>query len=233
MGVGEDMRDNTGQTPDVPDVIDAASLVTSREQLAALYRAPGAIAAAKKLAVLDDASLGVLGRSPFVLIATSCADGSLDVSPRGGPPGFVRALDRHHVAIPDLNGNNLLDSLLGIVATGRAGLLVVIPGKDETLRINGVAWVTTDQNVLTRWDGELRRPTTAIVVRVDEVFMHCAKAFRRGQVWDPGSWDALADAPDGLDILNAQGLVTANDAPTREFLQQEYAAELAHDAPER
>jgi len=208
------------------------SIVTSTEQLAELYRAPSHLVATKKAAVIDDASTGILERSPFVLVATSGDDGSLDVSPRGGPPGFVRVLDEHHVAIPDLNGNNLIDSLRGVVATGRAGLLVLVPGKDETLRLNGAAWVVTDPAVLDRWDEELRRPTTAIVIRADEVFMHCAKAFRRGRMWDPSSWIDLADAPDGLDILSAQGLVASNDSATREFLEQGYADDLARDAPE-
>jgi len=141
-------------------------------------------------------------------------------------------LDEHHVAIPDLNGNNLIDSLRGVVATGRAGLLVLVPGKDETLRINGPAWIVTDPDVLNRWDDELRRPTTAIVIRTDEVFMHCAKAFRRSKLWDPSSWEELSDAPDGLDILNAQGLVDANDDATRAFLEQSYLDDLARDAPE-
>ena len=211
---------------------DPDSCISSTEQLAELYRAPNRLVAEKKAAVLDEASVGILERSPFVLIATSGDDGSLDVSPRGGPAGFVRVLDERHVAIPDLNGNNLIDSLRGVVATGRAGLLVLVPGKDETLRLNGAAWVVTDPSVLDRWDGELRRPTTAIVIRADEVFMHCAKAFRRSNLWDPASWEALADAPDGLDVLQAQGLVATNVAATREFLVQAYAADLAHDAPE-
>jgi hypothetical protein len=231
VGIGEGMNLDWGRTPiEIPLAPDF--LVTSTDQLAGLYRAPGRIAAAKKTTVLDDASVGILSRSPFVLIATEGSDGSLDVSPRGGPPGFVRVLDEHHVAMPDLNGNNLIDSLRAVVSTGRAGLLVVVPGKDETLRINGPAWVTTEPLVIDLWSDELRRPTTAIVVRTDEVFMHCAKAFRRGKVWDPTSWDELADAPDGLDVLNAQGLVATNDAATREFLEQSYADDLAHDTPE-
>ncbi len=188
--------------------------------------------AAKKTAVLDEASAGLIARCPFVLIGTSGANGDLDVSPRGGPPGFVRMLDERHLAIPDLNGNNLIDSLRSVVATGRAGLLLVVPGKDETLRVNGAAWVTTDPVVLDLWADELRTPTTAIVVRTDEVFMHCAKAFRRGKVWDATSWEALADAPDGLDVLNAQGVVATNDDATRSFLEQVYADDLARDAPE-
>ena len=230
VGLGEGMNLDGGQTP--TEILPAREfLVSSDEQLAEMYRAPSRLVAAKKTAVLDEASVGILARSPFVLLATSGADSGLDVSPRGGPAGFVRVLDDRHVAIPDLNGNNLIDSLRAVVATGRAGLLAVVPGKDETLRINGSAWVTTDPGVLDLWNDELRRPSTAIVVRADEVFMHCAKAFRRGRVWDPASWEELADAPDGLDVLNAQGLVAANDAVTRDFLEQNYADDLARDAP--
>ncbi len=143
----------------------------------------------------------------------------------------MRVLDERHLAIPDLNGNNLIDSLRAIVATGRAALLAVVPGKNETVRVNGPAWVTTEPGVLDLWGDELRRPATAIVVRADEVFMHCAKAFRRGRVWDVTSWEELAGAPDGLDVLAAQGLVTTNDAATREFLERSYVADLAADAP--
>ena len=218
----------------VPDSDGApvGSIVSSLDELAELYRAPGRLVASKKAAMLDDASSGIVERSPFVLIGTDGADGGLDVSPRGGPPGFVRVLDQRHLAIPDLNGNNLIDSLRAVVASQRAALLVVIPGKDETLRVNGAAWVTTDARVLDLWAGELRRPTTAIVIRTDEVFMHSAKAFRRGRVWDASSWDELADSPDGLDILAAQGLVPSNDAATRDFLDQAYLDDLARDAPD-
>ena len=230
VGIGEGMNPAKGQTP---DVIDTSTVVTSQEQLAALYRTPRGIAAVKKRSQLDEASAGLIARSPFVLVGTAGADGDLDVSPRGGPPGFVRVLDERHVAIPDLNGNNLIDSLRAVVATGRAALLVVIPGKNETLRVNGRAWVTTDADLLERWSDELRRPTTAIVVRTDEVFMHCAKAFRRGLVWDPSSWHTLDDAPDGLDVLRAQGLLPADDGTIRARLEQGYLDDLARDAPER
>jgi PPOX class probable FMN-dependent enzyme len=225
MGIGE------GVTMGPPDRAPIGSIVDSLDELAALYRQPSRLVASKKAGVIDEASAEVLARSPFVLIGTAGSDGGLDVSPRGGPPGFVRVLDDRHVAIPDLNGNNLIDSLRAVVSTGRAALLVIVPGKDETVRINGAAWVTTDSAVLDRWSAELRRPTTAIVICVDEVFMHCAKAFRRGRVWDPSSWDEVADAPDGLDVLNAQGLVAHNDAATRAFLEQSYADDLADDAP--
>ena len=217
---------------EVHDAQPPVGSIVGPDQLAELYRPPSRLVAEKKGATLDEATVGFLAASPFALIGTVGVDGSVDVSPRGGLPGFIRALDDRHVAIPDLNGNNLIDTLRAIVATGRAGLLVTVPGKDETVRINGPAWVTTDAATLDLWDGELRRPTTAIVVRTDEVFMHCAKAFRRGRVWDPASWDELADAPDGLDVLSAQGLIAANDAATRDYLERAYASDLDADRPE-
>lgn len=231
MGIGQGVTERSGGR-DVRTGAPVGSIVATLDELATLYRAPHPLVVAKKAGVIDDASAGILARSPFVLLGTAGADGGLDVSPRGGPPGFVRVLDQHHVAIPDLNGNNLIDSLRAIVSSGRAAILVVVPGMDETLRINGPAWVTTDASVLDLWNDELRRPTTAIVVRVAEVFMHCAKAFRRGRLWNPTSWDDLAETPDGLDVLVAQGLVSANDAATRSYLEQSYAYDLALDAPE-
>lgn len=233
MGVGEGLNEMQGEAMRDDDLAPVGSIVETLDDLATLYRAPSRLVVAKKAGVIDDASAGILARSPFVLLGTAGADGGLDVSPRGGPPGFVRVLDEHHVALPDLNGNNLIDSVRAVVATGRAALLVIVPGMDETLRINGPAWVTTDASVLDLWTDELRRPTTAIVVRAGEVFMHCAKAFRRGRVWDPTNWDDLADVPDGLDVLAAQGLVDTNDSATRDHLEQRYADDLAHDAPER
>jgi uncharacterized protein len=225
MSDGDDLMAAADVQPPV------GSIVASLDELGTLYREPGAIAAAKKAGVLDDASMLLLSVSPFVMLGTLGPDGRLDVSPRGGPPGFVRVLDERHLAIPDMNGNNLIDSLRAIVATGRVALLVVVPGKNETVRVNGPAWVTTEPDVLDLWSDELRRPVTAIVVRVEEVFMHCAKAFRRGRVWDVTSWEELVGAPDGLDVLAAQGLVATNDAATREFLEGIYVADLAADAP--
>lgn len=208
------------------------SFIESIDQLEELYRSPSRIVQNKKLESLDEASTAFIKRSPFVLIATVGSDGGADVSPRGGPPGFVRVLDDRHVAIPDLNGNNLIDSLRGIVASGQAGLLFVVPGKDETVRFNGAAWLTIEDSVLGLWDGELRRPTTAIVVRAEEVFVHCAKAFRRGGVWEPSSWAAIADAPNGAEVLCAQGLVESVGPAFIESIERGYAADLAADAPE-
>ena len=206
------------------------SVVGSVDELRALYREPSRLVREKKRAVLDDAARRFVESSPFLLVATAGEDG-VDVSPRGGDPGFARVLDERHVAVPDLNGNNLVDSLTAIVTTGRAGLLFVVPGRDETLRVNGAAWVSTDADLLASFP-DIRTPKVAVVVRADEVFVHCAKAFRRGRVWDPAAWEALAGAPDGADILCSQGLVPVDADQIRAALADGYASDLAADRPE-
>jgi uncharacterized protein len=213
--------------PSPPPVGD---VVTTVDQLRSLYRQPSSLVQRKKQANIDEVCRAVLAACPFVLLATSGSDGSCDVSPRGGPPGFIKVLDERHLAIPDLNGNNLIDSISNIVTNAHAGLLCVMPGRDETLRVDGPAWVTTSAAVLDLWTEELRRPTTAVVIETAAVFLHCAKSFRRGRVWDPSSWDALV-APDGVDIIRCHlSLEMPADALRAQF-EQGYAADLAADRP--
>ncbi|HWL43461.1 MAG TPA: MSMEG_1061 family FMN-dependent PPOX-type flavoprotein [Ilumatobacter sp.] len=212
-----------------------AQTITTSEALYELYRRPHPGLQAKKRPEIDPQSAAFIATSPFLLIATTGADGGVDVSPRGGDPGFVqteRIDGADYVLIPDLNGNNLLDSLQAIADSGRAGLLFVIPGKDDTLRVNGEAWVVTDDAVLDRFT-EIRRPKATIAVRADEVFVHCAKAFRRGKVWDPQAWEALAAAPGLAEIVCAQGIFGEGVEPAAVAadLERGYAIDLAGDRP--
>ena len=209
------------------------SVIETVEQLAELYHAPSQLVQAKVRSGLDAGSATFISTAPFLLIGTTGADGRNDVSPRGGPSGFVKVLDDNYVAIPDLNGNNLIDTIRGIVETGRAGVIFVVPGQDETLRLNGQAWVTTDSSILDRWNDELRRPKSAIVVRADQVFVHCAKAFRRSHLWDPATWAQYEGAPDCANILETQGLLGDVDASVvRSSLEEGYVAGLDYDRPE-
>ena len=200
------------------------------EDLRELYREPSQLVQGKIKTTIDNASRAFIEHSPFVLIATLGGDGRLDVSPRGGPAGFLRVRSDGSIAIPDLNGNNLIDTLRAIVETGRAGLLVIHPGREETLRVNGKAFVTVDPSVLGEFTAELRPPKSAIVVEPEEVFIHCAKAFRRGGVWNSETWGSFADVPDAVDVLSCQ-LELSEDATEklRGSLQQSYAADLAAD----
>jgi uncharacterized protein len=203
-------------------------LIGSESELRALYREPSRLVRAKKVARIDDVTRRYVAASPFCLLATADADGNCDVSPRGGPPGFVRVLDDRRLAIPDLSGNNLLDSLSNIVANPHVGLLLLIPGRDETLRVEGEARLTTDPDVLMLWDDELRTPKVAIGVTVNTLYVHCAKSFRRGRVWDPASWAGL-DAPDACELLVEQTGVDATASESRAYLEAGYERDLSEE----
>ena len=199
-------------------------------ELTAFHDQPAERVRTKKRDVLDDGLQAVLAASPFVLLATSDAEGRCDVSPRGGPPGFVKALDDRHVAIPDLNGNNLIDSLRNIVANPHAALLVVLPGQPDTIRIDGSARLTTDDDVLDLFVEELRRPTLAIVIEIANVFSHCAKSFHRGRVWQPESWVAVERSL----VLVARYAQLGLDEPFEQYVAGRVAendAGLALDRP--
>jgi uncharacterized protein len=205
-------------------------ILTTEAELAERYREPTSLVQRKVIDHLDDTARAFVGASPFVLLATSDAAGRTDVSPRGGPPGFVKVLDERHFALPDLNGNNLLDSIRNILANGHAGLLFVLPGRDETLRVNGRARVTVDDAVLDLFTDELRRPVTAIGVEVEQAFVHCAKSFRRGRVWDPGSWAELS-APSAAEMFTCHLHLDAPVAATAAGLEAGYARDLEADRP--
>jgi len=170
------------------------NVIGSEDELRELYRLPASTTQQKVQPRLDKHARAFIEASPFVLIGTTSPDGTGDVSPKGGPPGFVVTLDDDHIAVPDLAGNNLLDSIGNIVRGSGIGMLFLVPGVDETLRVNGYACVTTDAAVLDACAVKDRRPKAAIGVTVTQQYMHCAKAFRRSDLWDAQSWpqrDAL------------------------------------------
>jgi PPOX class probable FMN-dependent enzyme len=199
------------------------------EALRAVYRQPSELTRNKERPVLDDATRVFVERCRFAVVGTFDADGNADVSPRGGTSGFVRVLDNGHVALADLGGNNRLDTLQNVVATGRVALILIVPGQSETVRINGSGWVTTDPETLQRF-GLPRTPKSAIVVKVDTTYVHCAKAFHRSGMWDPAVWAELADTPDGAAILSCQQVVEVDAATTRQWLDKGYEKQLAEEA---
>jgi hypothetical protein len=203
------------------------AVVATESELRDLYRSPGNIVD-KVLDALDDHARTFIAAAPFVLIGTSAPDGTGDVSPKGGPAGFVVVLDDHRLVIPDLAGNNLLDSITNIVAGSGIGLLFVVPGVDETLRVNGRACITTDPAVLDLCAVKDRRPKAAIGVTVTHQFMHCAKAFRRSELWNPVSWPDASTLPTLGCILRDQ-IPALRDAAVEqidEMLEADYEATL-------
>jgi PPOX class probable FMN-dependent enzyme len=209
------------------DDLPFSHVVADETALRELYRSPSEIAAGKDRPTIDSATRRFLEQARFCAIATVGPDGSVDVSPKGGPAGFVQVLDERRIAICDLNGNNRLDGITNLVHTHRIGLFFVVPGQHETVRLNGRAWLTTDPEVLARFTSELRTPKAAIGVEVETTFVHCGKAFHRGGLWDPESWPA--DAPDGAEILVEQGAVEMTLAESRARLDDSYAVSLAKD----
>jgi uncharacterized protein len=158
--------------------------ITSEEALRRVYKEPSDRVRRKQLERLDRHCRRFVELSPFVILATSDADGSVDATPRGGPPGFVRVADERTLLIPDRPGNNRLDSLTNLVANPGVGLLFLVPGVDETLRVNGTVEISDDEGLRSLFQVDGRLPATVLVVSVREAFLHCAKALMRSRLWD-------------------------------------------------
>ncbi|NNF56047.1 MAG: pyridoxamine 5'-phosphate oxidase family protein [Acidimicrobiales bacterium] len=202
--------------------------ITSKDQLRELYRQPSPRAAEKTRDRIDEATARFISLCPLAILSTAGADGTVDASPRGGPAGFIKVIDERHVAVPDLGGNNRLDSFQNIIANPHAGLLLMVPGKEETVRINGPAHLSIDSDLLASFTADLRPPKMALVVETQELFAHCAKAFRRSGVWKPASWALLKTAPDLAEIYECQFPSTTAEE-MRATLEQVYADDLARD----
>lgn len=183
-----------------PTAAAATGVIRTLEELEALYPAPHPLVVGKKMADLDPGARAVIGMSPLVMLATAGRDGVPTVSPRGGHPGFVRVLDAHRLALPDLPGNRLIDSMHHLVENPHVGLLFLVPGHETLLRVEGHAEIVTDPELtadLTGPDG--RVPAAAVVVTVETLFLHCGASLKRSRVWDPGAWGADADALDAAE----------------------------------
>lgn len=160
----------------------------TRESLRDRLGQPGQAAQFKAISQLDQHCEKILALSPFAVVATAGADGSCDASPRGGPPGFIRVLSPTRVAIGELPGNRLFDGAQNLAENPSAALLVMIPGVNETLRIEGHAAMSTneDMRAATALDGTM--PWGALVIDIVKVFTHCGKALRRSRLWEPETW---------------------------------------------
>lgn len=152
-------------------------------ELHALYDPPSGRAKNKDLQALEKHAINFINTSPFLVLSTCSVEGKMDASPRGGHPGFVKVLNENEIVILDSKGNNRVDSMTNIVETGRVGLLFLIPGVDETLRLNGSAIISTDYKYLGLFPDERIPPKSCIVITIEELFLHCAKALMRSKLW--------------------------------------------------
>ena len=176
-------------------------VVTTEGELRELMGSPSERAIKKDVAVLDAHCRAFIAHSPFLLMATSSARGRCDVSPKGDAPGFVRVLDDRRLVIPDRPGNKRLDGMRNLLQNPHVGTIFLIPGREETLRVNGRASIIRDAEILELVTAHDKRPLVAIGVEVEECFFHCPKAFRRAGLWDPERWLDRAALPSMARVL--------------------------------
>ena len=199
--------------------------IITEEELRQVYKAPKGRSLAKQMNKLEIHSKGFIKLSPFLVISSTGPDGLGDTTPRGEEPGFVRVLDDNTIAIPDRPGNNRLDTLTNVLTHPGVGLIFFIPGVNETLRINGKAEIHTDLGLLTRFEMQGKLPASVLVVRINEVYLHCAKALMRSEFWLP---DAQADKrpiPTIAQMINDQSGVDM-ELETDEDMRVRYAQQL-------
>tara|TARA_R110002110_G_scaffold35008_20_gene118572 strand:- start:706 stop:1311 length:606 start_codon:yes stop_codon:yes gene_type:complete len=199
--------------------------ITSTSQLREIYGFPSGRAKDKVLKELEPHSINFIENSPFVVVSTIDSNGNIDASPRGGEPGFVKIANNLKLLIPDSKGNNRVDSLTNIIETGRIGLLFFIPGIDETLRVNGSAIISTSADILNKFNSDSKLPTSCIVVSIEEVFLHCAKAFMRTQLWNSERHINPKDFPSMGQMMKDQ-LRTTNEAESRNAMIKRYSKDL-------
>ncbi|CAL9421550.1 MULTISPECIES: MSMEG_1061 family FMN-dependent PPOX-type flavoprotein [unclassified Streptomyces] len=181
-----------------------ADALTSADQLREHYPQPSPHALRKETDRLTDETRALIGCSSLVFIGSADAEGRADVTPRGGPAGFVSVLDERTLVIPDATGNKRLDTLHNVLRTGRVGLLFLIPGRPTTLRVNGRACVSARPELLARLTPVGKPPVTALVVQAEEVYPHCPKSLMRANAWQPEQWLPADAQPTSAEVTLAQ-----------------------------
>jgi PPOX class probable FMN-dependent enzyme len=200
------------------------TVLTSESDLRDCYDQPSDLVQKKILSRLDKHARAFIARSPFAVLATHGPDGS-DASPRGDAPGFVKVVDDATLLLPDRRGNNLIDSLRNVVASPDVGLLFLVPGINETLRVNGTAKVITDAEKLQPFTAQGKVPTSALEISVREVYFHCGKAMIRSDLWNPQKQIARENFPTLGRIIADQ--VAGLDAEAADAnLQESYRSRL-------
>lgn len=200
------------------------TILESEAELRGCYEQPNDVVQKKILARLDQHARAFIALSPFVVLATHGPDGA-DASPRGDAPGFVQVLDDATLLLPDRRGNNLIDSLRNVVAAPDVGLLFLVPGINETLRVNGTARIITDTDRLTALAAQGKTPTSALEVSVREVFFHCGKAMIRSKLWQAESQVPRATFP-SLGRVIADQIAGVDAEAAEQNIEEAYKSRL-------
>jgi uncharacterized protein len=177
--------------------------VAGEEGLRSLIGEPSDLVRSKINDSLNDLTRQFVERSPFLCLATSAADGTCDVSPRGDPAGFVKVLDERTLLLPDRPGNKLADSFRNVLENPHVALLFFLPGVSDTFRVNGRASIVDDPELLVRCTVEGTVPTLGMRIEIDEAFTHCPKAFLRAQLWDPDRYVDRSELPSAGEIMRS------------------------------
>lgn len=200
--------------------------VSTHEELRAHYKPASDGSLKKEMRAFDPHSRNFIANSPFVLIGSSDRNGNADVTPKGDKAGFVSVLDDVTLAIPDRPGNNRLDTWENVLVNPAVGLLFLIPGMNETLRVNGIARITLDLPLRESMAVEGKTPLSVMLVRAKAVYMHCAKAFMRSELWQPASWQPRSAMPTLGQILKDQ-IAFAESAESKDrWLDEVYRQEM-------
>jgi PPOX class probable FMN-dependent enzyme len=200
--------------------------ITTLVQLREIIDEPTKLVAEKAIDHIDPESRRFIEGSPFFLLATSTADGACDVSPRGDPPGSVLVLDERTIAFGDRKGNRRLDSLRNILSQPQVGMLFLVPGMGETVRLNGTARIVRDAPYAERLTVRGVRPELTIEISVVELYLHCAKAFKRSALWEPDSWPERGEVPSGGQLLRSQGEFAASAKELDDYLTNSYRTNM-------
>ena len=201
------------------------STIGTLENLRDCYPQPLERSLRKSLTKLDAHMRHFISLSPFLCLGTS-GDGGGDVTPRGDAPGFVHVLDDRTLLIPDWQGNNRLDSLSNIVTNPSVGLLFMIPGVNETLRINGVAEISMEPALVERWTVNGKHPRSAMRVTVREAYLHCAKALMRSKLWEDDYRVERTELPTYAQMLKDQDVTTDSVEDLQKAIDESYATRL-------
>jgi PPOX class probable FMN-dependent enzyme len=203
------------------------NMISSEDELRALLGYPSELVQNKVIDHLDKHGLEFISKSPFLLMATSDKNGRCDVSPRGDAPGFVRVLNETHIVIPERPGNRRMDSMRNILSNPKVGLIFIIPGLEETLRINGHACIIRDEELLKQMEANGKMPVVSIGVSIEECFVHCAKAFKRSNLWNPDTWMHKDGLPNIAKMIADHAKLPGMDAEKiAEALQDSYTNRL-------
>lgn len=192
--------------------------ISSFEELRTMFGEPSELAKRKVIPYIDEHCRNYIAQSPFLILSTADVNGYSDASPRGDAPGFVLVLDQNRIVIPDRPGNKRMDSLKNILSNPRVGILFLIPGMAETLRVNGKARLTLDPVLLEKMIAGGKKPLLGIEVEIEECFIQCGKALKRSGLWNPGTWTDKSRLPSGAEILAAHSKLpgtTADDIKDR------------------